>query len=112
VSKLVGIAQRVVDKSMQVRVHPTLLPQSHPLASTNDVYNAIYIRGDAVGDVMFYGRGAGMMPTGSAVVGDIMDVCRNILAGSTGRVAAATFEERTMVPMNATETKYYLRMPV
>ncbi len=112
VIKLVGIAQRVDDESMQVRVHPALLPQEHPLASTNDVYNAIYIRGDAVGDVMFYGRGAGMMPTGSAVVGDIMDVCRNILFGSTGRISCTCFEQKRVVPMEEVVTKYYIRMMV
>jgi homoserine dehydrogenase len=112
VIKLLGIAVRVGDDSMQVRVHPALLPFTHPLASTNDVYNAIYVRGDAVGDVMFYGRGAGMMPTGSAVVGDIVDVGRNIRAGATGRVLTSCFEDRTMLPMSETETKYYLRMLV
>jgi homoserine dehydrogenase len=112
VVKLLGIAVRVGDDAMQVRVHPALLPFTHPLASTNDVYNAIYVRGDAVGDVMFYGRGAGMMPTGSAVVGDIVDVGRNILAGATGRVLTSCFEDRTMLPMSETETKYYLRMLV
>jgi len=112
VIKLVGIAQRVGDDAMQVRVHPALLPASHPLASTNDVYNAIYVRGDAVGDVMFYGRGAGMMPTGSAVVGDIMDVCRNILFGSTGRISCTCFEQRRMLPIDSIETKYYIRMVV
>jgi homoserine dehydrogenase len=110
--KLLGIAVRVGADGMQVRVHPALLPATHPLASTNDVYNAIYVRGDAVGDVMFYGRGAGMMPTGSAVVGDIIDVCRNILFGSTGRVACTCYEQRRMVPMDQTECKYYLRMLV
>jgi homoserine dehydrogenase len=112
VVKLLGIAARVGDDAMQVRVHPALLPFGHPLASTNDVYNAIYVRGDAVGDVMFYGRGAGMMPTGSAVVGDIVDAGRNILRGATGRVLTNCFEDRTMLPMSETETKYYLRMIV
>lgn len=112
VIKLLGIAARVGEDGMQVRVHPTLLPASHPLASTHDVYNAIYLRGDAVGDVMFYGRGAGMMPTGSAVVGDIMDVCRNILFGSTGRISCTCFERKRMLPMEAVETNYYVRMIV
>ncbi len=112
VIKLLGIATRVGDHGVQVRVHPVLLPHTHPLASTNDVYNAIYVRGDAVGDVMFYGRGAGMMPTGSAVMGDVIDVCRNIQMGSTGRVRTNTFEAKRMVPMIDVESKYYLRMQV
>jgi homoserine dehydrogenase len=97
---------------MQVRVHPALLPAAHPLAAVNDVFNAIYLRGDAVGDVMFYGRGAGMMPTGSAVVGDIMDVCRNILYDSGARVHCTCFDAKRMLPMDAVETKYYIRMNV
>lgn len=112
VIKLVGIARRVGENGMQVRVHPTLLPKSHPLASTNDVYNAILIRGDSVGDVMFYGRGAGSGPTGSAVVGDIMDVCRNLKFGSTGRIACTCFENKTMLPFEEVNTRHYLRMRV
>jgi homoserine dehydrogenase len=110
--KLLGIANRIGEDQMQVRVHPTLLPSEHPLASTHDVYNAIFVRGDAVGDVMFYGRGAGMMPTGSAVVGDIMDVGRNILFGSTGRISCTCFQQRRMASMDLVETKYYIRMIV
>lgn len=112
VIKLVGIGVRVGEDAMQVRVHPALLQESHPLASTHDVNNAIFVRGDAVGDVMFYGPGAGMMPTGSAVVGDIMDVCRNILHGSTGRIACTCFEQKKMLPMDSVETKYFIRMTV
>ncbi len=112
VIKLVGIARRVGEEGMQVRVHPALLPQSHPLASTNGVYNAVLVKGDAVGDVMFYGRGAGSGPTGSAVVGDIMDVCRNLRSGSTGRVACTCFERRPMQPIAEVSTRHYLRMTV
>ena len=112
VIKLVAKAERVDDDAMQVRVHPTLLPASHPLAAVNDVFNAIYLRGDAVGDVMFYGRGAGMMPTGSAVVGDIMDVCRNILNDSGARIRCTCYDEKRMLPIDAVETKYYVRMNV
>ncbi len=112
VIKLVGIARRVDDDRMQVRVHPALLPQSHPLASTNGVYNAVLVRGDSVGDVMFYGRGAGSGPTGSAVVGDIMDVCRNLRSGSTGRVACTCFEHRSVQPIAEVVTRHYLRMTV
>ncbi len=61
---------------------------------------------------MFYGRGAGMMPTGSAVVGDIMDVARNILHGSTGRVSCTCFEQRRVVPIEEIETRYYIRMTI
>ncbi|MCX6375996.1 MAG: homoserine dehydrogenase, partial [Armatimonadetes bacterium] len=69
--KLLAIAKRS-GEAVQIRVHPTLIPAEHPLAAVNDVFNAIYVHGDFVGDVMFYGRGAGPRPTGSAVVGDVM----------------------------------------
>ncbi len=110
--KLVGVARRVGEDRMQVRVHPALLAKSHPLAATNDVYNAVLIKGDPVGDVMFYGRGAGSGPTGSAVVGDIMDVCRNIQFGSTGRIACTCFGHKTMQPIEEVVTRHYLRMTV
>ncbi len=110
--KLVAIAQEVSSKAVQVRVHPALLPLSHPLASVRDVYNGVLVRGDAVGDVMFYGRGAGSLPTGSAVVGDIIDVSRNLLFGSSGRVGCTCFDQRYVVPMEQIETSYYVRMRV
>ncbi|HZP85130.1 MAG TPA: homoserine dehydrogenase [Chthonomonadaceae bacterium] len=112
VIKLLGVAKRVGADRMQVRVHPTLLPKSHPLAATNDVYNAVLVKGDSVGDVMFYGRGAGSGPTGSAVVGDILDVCRNLRFGSTGRVACTCFESKAMQPIEEVETRHYIRMVV
>lgn len=110
--KLLGIGTRVGDDGILLRVHPVLLPDSHPLAAVNDVYNAIMVTGDGVGDVMFYGRGAGMMPTGSAVVGDIIEAGRNLVNGSTGRVPCTCFEERTPLPMGSVETGYYIRMSV
>lgn len=110
--KLVGIGRRMEDNKIQVRVHPTLLPKLHPLASTHDVYNAVLVRGYSVGDVMFYGRGAGSGPTGSAVVGDIMDVCRNLRFGSTGRVSCTCYQQKTLVPMDEVETRHYLRVTV
>lgn len=112
VIKLIGVAKRVGENQMQVRVHPALLPLSHPLAATRDVYNAILVKGDAIGDVMFYGRGAGSGPTGSAVVGDIMDVCRNLRFGSTGRIACTCFERKQMQPIEDVVTRHYLRMTV
>jgi homoserine dehydrogenase len=110
--KLLGVARRIGEDRMQVRVHPTLLPKTHPLAATSDVYNAVLIKGDSVGDVMFYGRGAGSGPTGSAVVGDIIDVCRNLRYGSTGRVSCTCFEQKTMQPIDEVETRHYIRMVV
>ncbi|OGW14631.1 MAG: homoserine dehydrogenase [Nitrospinae bacterium RIFCSPLOWO2_12_FULL_45_22] len=85
--KLLAIAKRVGEE-IDIRVHPTLLPQETPLANVDNILNALYIVGDAVGKNMFVGEGAGAMPTGSAVVGDIIEVSRNILRGQGGRVPA------------------------
>jgi homoserine dehydrogenase len=74
VIKLLAIAKRETDDRLQVRVHPTLVPKAHPLASVNDVYNAILIEGDPVGQVMFFGRGAGSGPTASAVMADVLNI--------------------------------------
>ena len=110
--KLVGVARRMTGDTIQVRVSPVLLRKTHPLAATHGVYNAVLVKGDSVGDVMFYGRGAGSGPTGSAVVGDIMDVCRNLRLGSTGRIACTCFDTRRIQPIEDVVTKHYLRMTV
>ncbi len=112
VIKLLGIAKRTEDDRMQVRVHPALLPKDHPLAATHDVYNAVMIKGDSVGDVMFYGRGAGSGPTGSAVVGDIMDVCRNLRFGSTGRISCTCFDAKPIMSIEEVVSRHYIRMVV
>lgn len=109
--KLVAIAQQSAEgNTMQVRVHPALLPLKHPLATVDGVFNAVLVRGDAVGEVMFYGPGAGSLPTGSAVVGDMVAVGRNILAGSTGRIGCTCFEEKRMLPIESVLTKFYVRI--
>ncbi len=110
VIKLVGIGQEDSEGRLQMRVHPALLPKAHPLASVNDVNNAIYLRGDAVGDVMFYGRGAGSLPTGSAVVGDIIETARNINLGATGRLGYAVYDQKPVRNIATLCTKYYVRM--
>lgn len=112
VIKLLAIGKSAGEDAIQVRVHPALVRQGQPLASTSGPFNAILLRGHAVGDVLFYGQGAGMMPTGSAVVGDIMDVCRNILHGSTGRIACTCFQNKRLLPIETVVTRYYIRMYV
>jgi homoserine dehydrogenase len=107
--KLVGIGQET-DAGVRVRVHPALLPLSHPLASVSDVYNAIFVRGNAVGDAMFYGRGAGSDPTGSAVVGDLVEIARNMRLGATGRLGCTCFYKKPMLDMDSLRTKYYVRL--
>jgi len=83
VVKLLAIAEEV-DGEVAVRVHPTMVPERHPLAAVRDSFNAVFIEGDAVGELMFYGRGAGGMPTASAVLGDLVDATKNLVEGRKG----------------------------
>lgn len=107
--KLLAIAKEEND-AIQLRVHPTFIPKDHPLASVNNVFNAIFVKGESVGDVMFYGRGAGASPTGSAVVGDVMDIARNIQFGCTGRIACTCFDNKKIIPIEDVVSKYFVRM--
>ena len=109
--KLLAIGKDL-DGKIEVRVHPTFIPQNHPLASVNDVFNGVFIHGDAVGDVMFYGRGAGELPTASAVVGDVIDCARNILKGARGRLSCTCYDHKLIKDIGETRTKYYVRMKV
>jgi len=116
VIKLLGIA-KLVDGEIEARVHPTMLPAASPIAQVEDVYNAIQLVGDAVGDVVLFGRGAGSMPTGSAVVSDVIAIGRNLLTGAVGRVPAASFQQDQrrplrMKPMEEITSLYYLRFMV
>lgn len=111
VIKLLGIAKES-EEGIEVRVHPALLPKSHPLAAVNDVYNAIFVTGDAVGDVMFFGRGAGELPTASAVAADVMNAARNLLRNVPGIISCTCFTEKPVKPMGETSTKYYIRLNV
>ncbi|RYG33902.1 homoserine dehydrogenase [bacterium] len=108
--KLLGIVEPVEDR-VRVRVHPTLLPKTHPLSSVNGVYNALWLNGDFVGDVMFSGRGAGSDPTASAVVGDLIDVGRNMLIGGPGS-ALPYGEGMPVESIDTLRTRYFLRMIV
>lgn len=109
--KLLGIVQALPDDRILARVHPTMLPNHHPLASVNGVYNAVWINGDFVGDVMFSGRGAGANPTASAVMGDLIDVGRNIKIGGSG--SAIPYDAGMQVaPISELTTRYYLRIRV
>lgn len=114
--KLLGIA-KLMDGEIEARVHPTMLPSTSPIAQVEDVYNAIQLVGDAVGDVVLYGRGAGSMPTGSAVVSDIIAIARNVIKGSIGRVPVASFQQDQRKPlrlrsMEEISSLYYLRFTV
>ncbi|HHU31896.1 MAG: homoserine dehydrogenase [Zhaonellaceae bacterium] len=109
--KLLGIAQQN-NGTIEVRVHPAFIPNEHPLAKVDDVFNAIYVQGDAVGDAMFYGRGAGQLPTASAVIGDLMEVARNLTQGIFDKSYCTCFEHKEIKPFREIKTKYYLRLTV
>jgi homoserine dehydrogenase len=114
--KLLGIA-KLQEDAIEARVHPALVPAGSPIAQVNGVYNAIHLIGDAVGDVVLYGKGAGSLPTASAVVGDIIDLARNRIAGVAGRVPVTSFQWASRAPiaikpMDDIETMYYLRCMV
>jgi homoserine dehydrogenase len=111
VIKLLAIARRDGGR-VEARVHPALLPQGHPLAAVNGVFNAVLVEGRAVGTLMFYGAGAGQMPTGSAVVGDVIAAARNLGAGARGIIATGFARAGEIIPMEEVETRYYLRLRV
>ena len=112
VVKLLGIAKNDPENGITANVYPVMLPKSHPLASVNDVYNAIYVNGDAVGDAMFLGRGAGRLPTASAVCGDIIDTVRNLNNHACGRISGNLFEKKKMCPPEKEMAPCYFRLLV
>ena len=114
--KLLAIS-RNHGSSVEARVHPTMVPESNLFANINGTFNAIQFNGDGVDDVLFYGHGAGMMPTGSAVAADVVDISRNIIAGSINRVPALSylpehFTAPVITPMNELTCPYYFRVTV
>lgn len=109
--KLLGMA-RNTDDGVEAYVCPMLIPSSHPLASVNDSYNAVFVHGDAVEDAMFFGRGAGELPTASAVVGDVFDIVRNIRLGCSARIGCTCYKDLPVKKMEDTHNSYFLRMQV
>ena len=111
VIKLLGIAERDRESGeIAVRVHPAMVPNTHPLASVRESYNAVFIEGDAVGSLMFYGRGAGGNPTASAVLGDVIDAAVNLVKGTHGSIGS--FAKATIRPIDETSSEYLLSMEV
>ncbi|MBD7916151.1 homoserine dehydrogenase [Clostridium sp. Sa3CUN1] len=99
--------------SLDLRVHPTMISETHPLANVNDAFNAVLIRGNAVGDLMFYGKGAGDLPTGSAVVSDIVSILRNnIDIYNLNPVVKNNLWEKEFYDINEIDSKYYIRLTV
>ncbi|MHB8072669.1 homoserine dehydrogenase [Desulfosporosinus fructosivorans] len=109
--KLLAIAKHQAE-GIEVRVHPAILPLSHPLASVKGVYNAIYVVGDAVGETMFYGRGAGSLPTGSAIISDIMRIVRNIQSNSTSSINCTCYLDLPLKAVSDFYTAFYIRLLV
>lgn len=110
--KLLAVAKRDPQNGVSVRVNPTMLPLLHPLAGVNGVYNAVFVNGDAIGEAMFLGLGAGRMPTASSVCGDIIDIARNMQHNATGRIMCTCFEEKKLCPPDKILTPCYIRMKV
>jgi homoserine dehydrogenase len=111
--KLLAISKQQGD-TVQARVHPTMIPFANMLSNVNGTLNAITVTGDAAGDILLYGRGAGMMPTASAVVADLVDLARNMLMGGTGRVPGLAYQMASVrripiLPIEEISTHYYFR---
>ncbi|MGW6934703.1 homoserine dehydrogenase [Lentzea sp. NPDC054927] len=113
--KLLAICERVTSPSGQesvaVRVHPAMIPRTHPLASVNGAFNAVFVEADAAGEMMFYGQGAGGAPTASAVVGDLVAVARNMVASGRGPRESA-YAALSAQPMGNTPTRYHISLDV
>jgi len=114
--KLLGIAKKSLhEDAVEVRVNPVMLPENHILANVRDVFNAALFTGDAVGDIMLYGKGAGELPTASAVISDLVDVARNIMSGDAKRIPMRAYShenEMTLKTPAETIDRFYLRFSV
>lgn len=113
--KLLGIIKKTENGEIDIRVHPAMLHNNHILASVSDVFNAVCVKGDVVGDILLYGRGAGEMPTASAVVSDVIDIARNIDANSPKRIPMNYYcsaNELKVAPITSISSRYYLRFSV
>jgi homoserine dehydrogenase len=111
VVKLLAIAEQdPATHEVAVRVHPAMVPNTHPLASVRESYNAVFIEGEAVGSLMFYGRGAGGLPTASAVLGDVIDAAVNLAKGAHGTIG--TFAKAKIRAIDETHAQYLLTLDV
>jgi homoserine dehydrogenase len=110
VVKLLAVAEQDPDGRIGVRVHPAMVPVEHPLAAVRDSYNAVFVEGDAVGQLMLYGRGAGGAPTASAVLGDLIDAAGNVRKGTSA--AIGSLPRARIRPIDETRSEYYLDLEV
>ena len=111
VIKLLGVA-RNTEQGIEAGVYPMMLNKEHPLASVRDSFNAVFVHGDAVDDAMFYGRGAGELPTASAIMGDVIDVARNLKYGCNGRISCTCYNQISVKSFDEVKNKFFLRMQV
>ena len=111
VIKLLAIAELTPDDQISVRVHPALIPRTHPLAAVRDAFNAVFVEAESAGELMFYGRGAGGSPTASAILGDLVAVARHRAVGALGP-RESDYADRAIVPIGQTKTKYLIRLYV
>ena len=110
VIKLLAIAERFDDGTVAVRVHPAMVPSEHPLAAVRDSFNAVFVEGAAVGDLMFYGRGAGGFPTASAVLGDVIDGAVNLAKGTSASIGS--FGPAALRPVDDLRSAFYVNLEV
>jgi homoserine dehydrogenase len=115
VVKLLAICDRTIapdgSEGVSVRVHPAMIPASHPLASVREAFNAVFVEAEAAGELMFYGRGAGGRPTASAVLGDVISVARNRVGGRRG-VGESAYADLPVRPMGEVVTRYHISLDV
>lgn len=111
VVKLLAVAERMGEQAVVVRVHPTMVPKSHPLANVRDAFNAVFIEAESAGELMFFGRGAGGAPTASAVLGDVVAAARNRLSGGIGP-GDSSYAELTPLDISHAKTRYYIHIKV
>lgn len=109
--KLLGIAKET-KKGLSLNVHPSFISSNHPLASVRGSYNALYVKGNGIDDAMFYGRGAGSLPTGSSVVSDIMEIAKNIHTNNLGQLKPFYYSEKNLYESGKIESSYYIRILV
>ena len=108
--KLLAVCDRFEDDSVAVRVHPTMVPTSHPLAAVSGSFNAVFVEGEAVGELMFYGRGAGGMPTASAVLGDVIDAAQNLVKGTHASIGS--IGRCRIRPIDELSSAFYVNLEV
>ena len=111
VIKLLAIAELTPDDQISVRVHPALIPRTHPLAAVRNAYNAVFVEAEAAGELMFYGRGAGGAPTASAVLGDVVAVARHLTSGALGP-RESDYADRNIASIDEIKTQYLIRLDV